>query len=72
MRGRLTYWSDEGTLIHFLIKREDGWVDSVSGDANLTRAALEESGVQLGDEIEYEVNEWGGLEWFRPLDDEEG
>jgi hypothetical protein len=65
--GTVEEINDEGTVVQFVIKRDDGTIESAVGDGNLTRDALANSGLQPGDQIEYEVESWGGLTWFNPV-----
>lgn len=83
MIGTIIAIIDHGSVVQFFIERsitdepehfrwwgrnEDGGLDVGTGDGNLTRRALADSGVRVGDLIEYEINDWGGLEGFSPLE----
>lgn len=69
MTGRIEAIRDCGSIVQFFIRTGRGRnarTVVAAGDGNMTRRALEESGVGKGDRIEFDVTDWGGLEYFVP------
>ena len=66
MNGTLEAVRDCGSVVQMFIRDEDGDLVVAAGDGNLTRAALADSGIEAGDAIEFDIEDWGGLAWFAP------
>ena len=68
MTGTIESITDNGSVVTLYIKNDGGGIDTLSGDGNMTRYALADSGLTDGDRIEYTTEGWGDLQWFAPLD----
>lgn len=68
--GKIVAVSDHGSVVTLYVRHKSNTTVAV-GDGNLTRRALHAvfSGEHpVGQYIEYELETWGGLKWFRPSD----
>lgn len=68
-RGILADVEDHGTILMFVVHDTDGHVQRLAADGNMARTAIAESGIGRGSFIEFDVTDWGGLAWFRPIEE---
>jgi hypothetical protein len=63
MRGTFRKAVDHGTIVSVeIFSPEHGGFIIAAGDGNPTRRALTELNLEPGDEIEFAMSDWGGLE----------
>ena len=65
-RGTITGLIDCMTIVRLFIETQDRMAVA-HADGNLWRRAVEDCGVRIGDQIEFERTDYGGLAWFAPV-----
>jgi len=74
MVGTIVRIIDSGSVVGVFIKTKRGRLIVVAADGNLWRRAeaslgtlSSESLSLIGTQVEFQANDWGGLEWFMPV-----